>query len=61
MSAWHVDIADGHGTAHEVTVDAQTGKVTTTHAARPRGQQGYGRRPPARLACHTAARPLPLP
>ncbi len=32
-SAWHVDIVDGHGTEHEVTVDVQTGKVTTTHAA----------------------------
>ncbi|MFF4148489.1 PepSY domain-containing protein [Streptomyces sp. NPDC001698] len=30
-AAWHVDVTDGQGTAHEVTVDAQTGKVTATH------------------------------
>ncbi|MFF4829221.1 hypothetical protein [Streptomyces sp. NPDC001312] len=29
--AWHVEVTDGQGTAHEVTVDAQTGKVAATH------------------------------
>lgn len=30
-AAWHIDVTDDQGAAHEVTVDAQTGKVTATH------------------------------
>ncbi|MEV5080058.1 PepSY domain-containing protein [Streptomyces sp. NPDC056159] len=30
-AAWHVDVTDGQGVAHEVVVDARTGKVTATH------------------------------
>ncbi|MEV5080683.1 PepSY domain-containing protein [Streptomyces sp. NPDC056159] len=32
-AAWHVHVTDDRGAAHEVTVDAQTGKVTATHTA----------------------------
>ncbi|MGW4819183.1 PepSY domain-containing protein [Streptomyces sp. NPDC004227] len=30
-AAWHVEVTDDQGTAHEVVVDARTGKVTATH------------------------------
>ncbi|MFJ6562536.1 PepSY domain-containing protein [Streptomyces sp. NPDC091412] len=40
-AAWHIDVTDGQGAAHEVVVDARTGKVTATHTG-PAHSRGHG-------------------
>ncbi|MFB6960657.1 PepSY domain-containing protein [Streptomyces sp. NPDC056309] len=40
-AAWHVDVTDDQGAAHEVVVDARTGKVTATHTG-PAHSRGNG-------------------
>ncbi|MFE9308963.1 PepSY domain-containing protein [Streptomyces sp. NPDC006706] len=40
-AAWHIDVTDDQGAAHEVVVDARTGKVTATHPG-PAHARGHG-------------------
>ncbi|MFI1289957.1 PepSY domain-containing protein [Streptomyces sp. NPDC020792] len=40
-TAWHIDVTDDQGAAHEVVVDARTGKVTATHTG-PAHARGHG-------------------
>ncbi|MFE7231666.1 PepSY domain-containing protein [Streptomyces sp. NPDC002405] len=40
-AAWHVGVTDDRGVAHEVVVNAQTGKVTATHTG-PAHSRGHG-------------------
>ncbi|MEU6011268.1 PepSY domain-containing protein [Streptomyces sp. NPDC047453] len=40
-AAWRVDVTDDQGAAHEVVVDARTGKVTAMHTG-PAHSRGNG-------------------